>query len=218
MENIYFIYVGIGAFLLGMLFVAGILKDIMTGVNRASVIAAPSQGVNTDSKDIILIIIFLAAVVYFFSTRAEVNFGNLDTHKNDTEEGAEQESFEEEREANPGVLQANVQEYQSPSDIDITILDASNESKSNERSVSKERQKHEEYYLQVIAVKNEDSTPGLHYDYSILLGSEEYVHTTIGDDGIYRVLLGPFSHEEVLSKKNRFKGDILVNPIYQFLN
>lgn len=216
MENVYFIYVGIGAFLLGMLFVAGILKDIIGGTNRQPVYPVPQP--QEGGRDTILILLFLGAVVYFFSTKAGMSFGRVDPHKENMEEKLQQQSNEGEKNLDTSFLKAEIPDYQLPPANETNTHGTILEGVVSPQRINAKRTNNVEYYIEVSVVKNENVTPGLHYDYSILLGSEEFVHTAIGDDGLYRILLGPFNSDEIHSKKDRFNGNILTNPTYQFLN
>lgn len=214
MENVNYIFVAIGAFLLGMLFIANLVRSIFAGFNRPQYYPARQDGTD-DWTGTILLVLMLGAVAYLF-----VENNDFWTKATKADNSAKENINIEPKEQND---QARLPQNQIVAEGTFYENGISRETPTQENA----QQLHQydpnaeapalSFYLRVNTLSDEHIALGLQYDYSLWIG-EDLVKVAQDDEEKYHVLLGPFrTSEEATKLKVKYRGDVIFNPDYEFL-
>jgi len=209
MENTHTIYLAIGAFLLGMLFIAFLLKSILGSFGRTQQVI-PTGGYHNypdESSGTIMALIFMVVVgslVYFYSRK--------DLPKNQKENDVA---------PNEALIKSTLEQGVDESPY--------SDKATTEDPIHREEEMYEEdyqadetsgrIYLQLSASSNYDRILDSQDKLDEEIESHLETHVAQGDDEKYRLVLGPFDTRSGANKvKVKYGGYVIEDPDYKFLN
>jgi len=209
MENTQTIYLTIGAFLLGMLFIAFLLKSILGAFGRTQQVIPPGgyHNYSEESSGTLIGLIFMVVVgsmVYFYS-KSDLSKNRTGSSVTSTE-ALIQSTLEQKAEKSPD------------SDEAVTTENpVYNEDAYEEHSQVVENSGNT--YLQILASSNYDRTFEEQEKFNERVGYNLETHIAQGEDEIYRLVVGPFDTKSEANKmKAKYGGYVIENPDYEFLD
>lgn|GEM_PF-5076943 len=214
MENVNYIYIAMGAFLLGMLFIANLVRSIFAGFNRQQYYPTRQDGTD-DWTGTILIVLMIGGIAYMFVTNKGIWFNEIKANDDGKEEIVIAPSENE-----TGDILSNEQEVMAGKFLknkDFEDIPQEKNSQKVQKYDPDEEVPVDSYFLRVNTLSDEHNALGLQYDYGLWI-DEDLVLVAQDEEGKYHVLFGPYRTSAEASKlKVKYGGDVIFNPDYEFL-
>lgn len=187
------IFVALGAFLLGMLFVANLIASIFRGANRGSVVVGETRSSSSDFFNFLLLLVALGTVWYIFTQ------GSMDWNE-------------------PSQVEHN-DEIKSLPNEESDIYDYPNPSREGGDNPPGGVVKNNEWFAQLNSFTSYTNAEQAWLKYANVVSYELGPVIVEGNDGAFKILAGPFlSKVEAASFAKKYAGGfVITNMTYRII-